>query len=132
MKKLKSKKGITIIALIVTIIVILILTSVTITSTNVGTDFRRYSLMCSDIELLEDKVLYFYREYGELPVGNEVLNVPVEINNGNIFYEINLNKLRGITLNFGNVEDIYIVDSETFEVYYKNGIEYKGEIYYTD
>ena len=132
MKSLKSKKGITIITLVVTIVVMLILTSVTITSTNIGTDFRRYSLMCSDIELLEDKILYFYREYGELPIGNQVASVPSAINNGHTFYEINMNKLSGITLNFGDTGDVYIVDSETFEVYYKNGIEYKGEIYYTD
>lgn len=131
MKKLKSKKGITIITLVVTIVLMLILTVVTITSTNVGTDFRRYSLMCSDIEMLENKILYFYREYGELPTGNEVSSLPSEINNEHTFYEINMDKLSGITLNFGETEDIYIVDSETFEVYYLKGIEYKGKIYYT-
>lgn len=132
MKSLKSKKGITLITLVVTLVIMAILTTVTITSTNIGTDFRRYSLMCSDIELLEDKVLYFYREYGELPIGNQVTSVPSAISNGHDFYEINMNKLSGITLNFGDAGDVYIVDSETFEVYYKNGIEYKGEIYYTD
>lgn len=132
MRNLKSKKGITLITLVVTIVIMGILTTVTITSTNIGTDFRRYSLMCSDIELLEDKVLYFYREYGELPIGRKVTSLPSEINNGHTFYEINMNKLRGITLNFGDTGDVYIVDSETFEVYYKNGIEYEGVIYYTD
>ena len=132
MKSLKSKKGITLIALVVTLVIMTILTTVTITSTNIGTDFRRYSLMCSDIELLEDKVLYFYREYGELPIGNKITSIPSEINNGHVFYEINMNKLSGITLNFGEAGDVYIVDSETFEVYYKNGIEYEGKIYYTD
>ena len=132
MKSLKSKKGITLITLVVTLVIMAILTTVTITSTNTGTDFRRYSLMCSDIELLEDKVLYFYREYGELPIGNQVTSVPSAISNGHDFYEINMNKLSGITLNFGDTGDVYIVDSETFEVYYKNGIEYDGKIYYTD
>jgi len=132
MKSLKSKKGITLITLVVTLVIMAILTTVTITSTNIGTDFRRYSLMCSDIELLEDKVLYFYREYGELPIGNQVTSVPSAISNGHDFYEINMNKLSGITLNFGDTGDVYIVDSETFEVYYKNGIEYDGKIYYTD
>ena len=53
MTRLKSKKGITLITLVVTLIVMAILTTVTITSTYTGTDFRRYSLMCSDVELLE-------------------------------------------------------------------------------
>lgn len=132
MKKIKSNKGITIITLVITIIVILILTTVTITSTYIGIDYKRYKSMCSDVELLEDKILYFYREYGELPLGNEVTNVPTEIENGHTFYEININKLKNITLNYGDAEDIYIVDSETFEVYYLNGIEYEDVIYYTD
>lgn len=132
MKKLKSNKGITIVTLVVTIIVILILTTVTITSTYIGMDLKKYKAMCSDVELLENKILYFYREYGELPIGNEVTNVPTEITNGHTFYEVNINKLKNITLNYGNAEDIYIVDSETFEVYYLNGIEYKNVIYYTD
>ncbi len=132
MKKIKSNKGITISVLIITIIVILILTTVTITSTYTGNDFKKYKFMCADVELLEDKILYFYREYGELPIGNEVTKVPAKIANGHKFYKINTNKLKNISLNYGNEKDIYIVDSETFEVYYLNGIKYKDVIYYTD
>lgn len=132
MKKLKSEKGITIISLVVTIIIILILTSVTVSNVKINTEFKRYSLMLSDIEQIEDKVLFFYKQYGELPVGNEITNVPTEIDNGHVFYEVNVNKLNGITLNLGSKEDIYIIDSETFEVYYQNGVQYKNVIYYTD
>lgn len=132
MKKMKSNRGITLIILVVTIIVIIILTGVTFTSAGIGADFRRYSLMRSDVEMLENKIIYFYREYGELPIGDKATNIPSEINNGNDFYEINMNLLNNVTLNFGKEDDIYIVDSKTFEVYYLNGIEYKGEIYYTD
>ena len=131
MKKIKTKKGITIVSLIVTIIVILILTTVTVTSVYTGSDLRRYRLMCADVELLEDKILYFYRQYEELPIGNKVTTVPQAIDNGNMFYEINLNKLNNITLNYGDEEDVFAVDSTTLEVYYLNGIEYNGEIYYT-
>ncbi len=132
MKKLKSKKGITIVSLVVTIIVILILTTVTVTSSFTGNDLRRYELMCADIELLEDEVLFFFRKYGELPLGNKVSNVPETIDNGHTFYELNTNKLNNITLNYGDENDIFIIDSETFEVYYKNGIKYDGNFYYTD
>lgn len=132
MRNLKKQKGITIITLVIIIIVLLILTTVTITSTDIGTDFRRYSLMRADISILEDKIIHFYRQYGELPIGNEVLNLPIEIENGNTFYEINLAFLSNTTLNLATDEDKYIVDSVTFEVYYLNGIEYEGEIYYTD
>lgn len=132
MRKLKSNKGITIMVLVITIIVLLILTTVSITSTYTGADYKRYRLMLSDVELLEDKVLYYYREYGELPIGNKTTDLPENINNEHDFYEIDFNKLSGITLNYGETSDIYIIDSQTFEVYYLNGIEYEGEIYYTD
>ena len=132
MKKIKSNKGITIISLIITIILILILTTVTITSSYTGSDYRRYKLMCNDIELLEDKILYFYRQYEELPIKNEIADVPEEIDNGHKFYEININKLNNITLNYGEEDDVFIVDSTTLEVYYLNGIMYEEQIYYTD
>lgn len=132
MINLKSNKGITMIVLVVTVVLMIILTTVSITSVNDGTDFRQYSLMVSDVELLENKILYFYREYGELPIGGKLPSVPQAIKNGHDFYKINMNKLSGITLNLGNEEDIYILDSQTFEVYYLNGIEYEGKIYYTD
>lgn len=132
MKKIKTNKGITLITLIVTIIVVLILTTITVTSTGKGTEFRRYSLMCSDVEMLEDKIIHFYRQYNELPIGSEMSNLPTAIDNEHVFYEININLLSNITLNYGAEDDKYIVDSETFEVYYLNGIEYEGKIYYTD
>lgn len=132
MKKIKSNKGITMVTLIVTIVLMTLLITVAVTSVDDGTDFRKYSLMCADIEQLENKVLYFYREYGELPIGNEVVNIPEAINNGHEFYKLNINKLNGLTLNLGDVNDKYIIDIETFEVYYLNGIEYEGKIYYTD
>lgn len=132
MTKLRSNKGITMVVLIITIVLIVILTTVAITSVDDGTEFRKYSLMCSDIEQLENKILYFYREYGELPIESKVTNVPDDINNGNEFYKININQLSGITLNLSGINDKYIVDAKTFEVYYLNGIEYNGKIYYTD
>lgn len=132
MKKIKTNKGITLIVLVLTIILIGILTAVTITSTDTGTDFRKYSLICSDVKMLEEKILYFYNQYEKLPIGNEITNLPEKIKNGHAFYEINMNLLDNITLNLGSDEDVYIVDSVTFEVYHLNGIEYDGEIYYTD
>lgn len=132
MKKLRTNKGITMITVVVALVLMVILTTVSITSVNDGTEFKKYSLMCSDIEQLENKILYFHREYGELPIGEKVASIPDAINNGNSFYKINMNKLSGITLNLGDIDDIYIVDLKTFEVYYLNGVEYDGEIYYTD
>ena len=52
---------------------------------------------------------------------------------------IDLNKLKNITLNFGdyhfdntsNLEDKYIVNDKTHNVYYLKGIELNDKIYYS-
>lgn len=73
---MKNNKGITISSLIITIIIILILTTIVVTNTYTGSDYKKYKLMCTDVELLEDKILIFYNKYGELPLidqGGQVL-----------------------------------------------------------
>ena len=130
----RNNKGITLITVVVTIVIILILTSVIITNTYTGDDYKRYKLMCADIDLLEDKILLYYNQYQELPtIGEAISDIPEEIhnNNGHTFYEIDVKKLNNVTLNYGDDEDIYIIDTTTFEVYFKNGIEYDGEMHYT-
>ena len=130
-------KGITIISLIITIVIILILTTVMITDTDTGSDYKRYKSMCADIDLLEDKVLIYYNQYGEIPTKLESITKDLpkeisEINEKTRFSYLDVNKLSNITLNYGEEEDIFIIDNTTFDVYYLNGIEYDGEIYYTD
>ena len=50
------------------------------------------------------------------------------------YYEIDLNKLYNITLNYGGGSrengDIYIVNEQSLEVYYLNGVDYEGITYY--
>ena len=111
MRKFSQNKGITIVSLIVTIVVMLILTSII------------------------DKVIVYYNQYVEIPTTGEKIETglpEVIANIGHDFYKLDINKLSNITLNYGDEEDIFIIDSATFEVYYLNGIEYDGNIYYTD
>lgn len=133
MKKIKviSQKGITMVSLIVTIVVLLILSTIIITDTYTGADYKRYKLMCADIELLEDKVLIYYDKYGEIPK-RELTSAPEGIENGHEFYKLDTTKLNNLTLNYSADDDIFIIDATTFEVYYQNGIEYNGATYYTD
>ena len=137
MKKIKLNKGITIISLIVTIVLMLILTTVIVTDTDTGSDYKKYKLIWADIELLEDKVLIYYNKYGEIPTKQESITEDLpenisETNEKTRFSYLDVNKLSNITLNYGDAEDIFIIDNTTLEVYYLNGIEYEGEIYYTD
>ena len=137
MKKLKSNKGITIISLIITIVLMIILTTVIVIDVDTGSDYKRYKLMCADVDLLEDKVLIYYNQFGEIPKKEEDITeeLPKEISETNEktkFSYLDVNKLNNLTLNYGEEEDVFIIDNLTFEVYYLNGIEYKDEIFYTD
>lgn len=127
-----KQKGITMIALIVTVVVMLILTTIIVTDTDTGAEYKKYKLMCADVQLLEDKILIYYNEYGELPVTGEAVDVSSIIESNHEFKAIDTAKLNNLTLSYGTDEDVYIVDTTTFEVYYKNGIEYDGTIYYTN
>ena len=129
----KGKNGITLISLVVTIVIILILTATIITNVYTGSDYKKYKLMCADVEFLEDKILIYYNNYGELPLLDKVeQNLPPQTNSEHEYYKIDVNKLTGITLNYGDEEDVFIIDTSTFEVYYLNGIEYMDTMYYTD
>lgn len=127
-----KQKGITMIALIVTVVVMLILTTIIVTDTDTGAEYKKYKLMCADVQLLEDKILIYYNEYGELPVTGEAVDVSAIIESNHEFKVIDTAKLNNLTLSYGTDKDVYIVDTTTFEVYYKNGIKYDGTIYYTN
>lgn len=128
---LNSQKGITIISLIVTIVVLLILATIIVTDTDTGAEYKKYKLMCADVELLEDKILIYYNEYGELPVTENKVDVPEVIKkDGHEFKQIDVSKLKNITLNYET--DSFIVDATSFEVYYKSGINYENKTYYTN
>lgn len=132
MKEIKrfSQRGITMISLVVTIVIMIILTTVIITDTDTGSDYKEYKLMCADVELLEDKARIYYSKYGELPITGEQLT-DIQIQNETAeFYQIDTSKLSNLTLNYS--ADEFIIDITTWEVYYKDGIEYDGTIHYTD
>jgi len=134
---LKSNKGITLTSLIVTIIIILILTTIIVKDTYTGKDYKSYKLMCADVEMLEEKILIYYNKYGELPTSNLSQEDGGKIQENldkdpEDMKRVDTSRLSGITLNYGDAEDVFVIDVETFEVYYLNGIEYDEEIYYTD
>ena len=143
-----QKKGITLISLVVTIVILLILTGTVITNTYTGSDYKKYKLMCADVKMLEDRIIIYYNKYGELPLVTvdgqlSTSTMPQDLTNSlnttHQFWKIDTSKLNGITLNYGDEEDIFIIDTTTHEVYYLfydgsqyTGIEYNGTIYYTD
>ena len=128
MVTIKTKKGITIISLVLTIIIISILATVAIYSNKSSKSIAPYNKMLADITVLEDKILVYYNKNHEIPItGNEIL---IE---GESYYKIDLTKLDNLTLNYGIGEenDDYYLVNNNLEVYYLEGIEKLGKRFHT-
>ena len=116
MIKLNSKKGITIISLVISVVVLLILSATAITSINSSDKIVEHGNVDTDIKLLKDKVLIYYNKYEEIPVTDRSIE-----KDGIDYYEIDLSKLEGITLKYGieygknetltTSSDVYVIDS---------------------
>lgn len=159
MKK-RNEKGITMMTLTITIIILLILTFTIITNMVGMIDITNINDLEADIELLKQKVEAFYKEYGEIPAKIEYTNI-AHLNNilnnkekepGSKFYVIDLQTMKGITLNYGrnyeivrnmtgtpqdlaavnNLKDIYIINNITHNIFYVQGIEVDGKNRYTN
>lgn len=172
---LKNEKGVTLIALTITIIVMLIVSGVIIRSSNTHINTQKRDKLYSDIDNLNNKINKYYIDYRDVPVlskkycskdelvellNSNVSSHNVELNNsteGNntiinpndddSYYIIDLEKLSGLTLNYGydsdysnakqsednistNIQDIYIINKTTHQIYYPKGIYTEDYMYY--
>ena len=148
MNKIKKENGVTLLVLTITIAILLILL-VTI-SVNTGPYFERKKMinLKTDILALQEKVEHYYSENKELPIRNKYTATALlnkNVNDNENYYVIELAKVQGISLNFGedyyilpdrtstinNVFDIYIINEQSHTIYYPKGISYEGKVYYT-
>ena len=85
---------------------------------------KKLTNLYSDIDLLRTKVTDYYEEYGEIPAKIKYTNTSglsnvLSKNNDTVddFYVIDLEAMKGITLNYGNdYEKIINDDYEEFNV----------------
>ena len=68
MNIVRNEKGVTIIALTVTVIVMIIITGTLIYKANNQVHIKKIDNLYSDIEQIRDKVSQYYIKYGRLPV----------------------------------------------------------------
>lgn len=154
---IKRSTGITLISLIIAVIIILLITGMILYSAKDNIYIRNVTNMQNDIANLRDKIALFYAEYGEIPIKTEyqdIYNLPSEIigaNDTGKFYIIELEKLDGLTLNYGedyetykangyqysaNLKDIYIINEDSHNIFYVEGIgvteDGRTQMYYTD
>ena len=156
MRLLKNQKGITMIALTITIIVLMIITSITIVNMNGSLKMKKLNRLYDDISNLKTKIDTYYMEYKELPTKgqycdktaltsilttNGATDVSLDANDGDNYYVIDLSKMEGVTLNYGReyslwesgttIQDLYIVNGQSHQIYYPKGIEFDNELYYS-
>ena len=129
----RKESGVTMIAIVITIIILLIIISTVSFSSQNGIDMKKLNNMYADILLLEDKISVYYLKNGNIPIGDvcNISEIPQEIknsnpNNGNVFYEIDLDKLENVSLNNNNStneKDKYIINYDSHAVYYLKGVK---------
>ncbi len=180
---MKNNKGITLISLMLTVIIILILTSAIIFNTKNQLQIRTVQYLFADIEMLNSKVDDYYLKYGELPklcdyTNSETTNFKnkndfldslnakasaknsnlneekINLNDGDEYIVIDLEKMDGLTLNYGydeeykylknmqlpkvveydgdTIEDeIYVINTKTHQIYFPHGIFVDNVMYCT-
>lgn len=135
---MKSKKGITLIILVITIILMGIVAGTVVTQSMDGLKKREISNLYNDIRNIQDKVQLYYTKYGAIPIkeefkGTDSFKAEKNPNDNDKYYIIDLSALDNLSLsvkitNIG--DDVYIINEETHTIYYPKGIEVNETTYY--
>ena len=170
--KIRGNKGITLISLTVTVIILLVITGAIIYNSKNQLTSRRINDLKLDIELLNAKVDDYFLRNGELPVlcyytdkvnFAEILNKvaasqhsgfneELNANDGDEYVVIDIEKLGGITLNYGYEPDgdysklrdgrvanadtatdieLYVINTTSHQIYFPHGVFADNIMYYT-
>ena len=153
--KINSNKGVTLVTLVTAVLMLIIMTSMLVYNTTSGMNIKKYNNMCNDIQLLNDKILAYYSKYKAIPAGIMYCNKGelesiigdnnININDDDKYYVIDLSAINGLTLTYGenyisgktvyNIEeekDVYIINKQSGQIYYPQGIKLEGVYYYTN
>ena len=179
MRRIKSEKGVTMVALALTLMILAVLSIPVAINTTKISDFNRYAKLKGDIDTISEAVsnVYFRKDNlagigplytGDISFlnasqGSKVVRNP---NDDATYYVIDYNKLRNDmpttlkNLDFGSVNtivptslreynsttlhgtvpttdeewlevnDVFIINNASHQVYYVAGVEYKGIVYH--
>ena len=104
-----------------------------------GINKYRLENFYNDLNLLEEKVDYYYEEYGGVPVKEEYTGVEnfkaqKNENDSDTYYIIDINSLENLKLKnkiTGEGDDVYIINDISHTIYYAKGLMIEGKTYYT-
>lgn len=149
MRKIKNRRGETLVTLVITIVVLMIISFSISVSMKSTIETRNYNYAKQDIINLSEEVRTYYLETGNLPIDDTKTynlsdyGVPSEDINPNDYgnyYRINVSVLENISLNNGGInnneaneetDDMYVVNEYSLTVYYLKGATFGGQKHYT-
>ena len=148
---MRNNKGVTLIALTVTVIVLLAISGMLIYNTNNQVKLNKLDNLYIDIGEITSKVDNYYLTYGELPIlcdymdKTNLMNLlnkniddiggtasdsnKINPNDGNEYYVIDLGKLDGISLNYGYNDEYNKVKTNGKIYSLTNELAVEDEIY---
>lgn len=159
--KIGLKKGISLIALLITILVMMLLATVAVLSVHNSVDNTNIIDFMSDLQKIQDETQSYHILQGKYPTidnkevmtQNEIFavtdsdkrdNLRAEMeqnkdyveNGKNKFYTIDLSKINVTQTKRGirrdsDEKDIYLISELTGKVYYLNGLETKDNVYFS-
>lgn len=135
---MKTKKGYSLIVLVIAITVILILVSSAVSILQVSREKTKITNFIFDITTVEEEIQDFYISTGTLPVkkhekidmmtlnnsGSEGIISQLYVYDNENYYDVDLSQLGTVSLKDSERE--YIVNEGSLKVYVKNGVEYEN------
>lgn len=129
----KRKKAIIVVFLIGIILIFGIIYSLV----QNGIELSVLNNVYKDIDIIEQRIAIYYLNNGNLPTKDKNINFNNSINpnDSDNFYEIDLEKLENLSINYGKKEygeeDIYIINDQSHTIYYLKGVKYEKDRIYT-
>lgn len=123
--------------LILFLVIIMLILGVLYSLIQDGISLNKLNNVYKDIDILEDRISMYYLDNGDIPIKGDKLEFSKSINpnDNKEFYEIDLEKLENLILNYGKKEngsdDIYIINNKSHTIYYQKGVVYKNNVYHT-
>lgn len=163
-KLIRKQNGISLIALTTTILVLAIVTSIVVYNAKNNVTVKKYKKLENDIEVLTNKIDMYYLKNNDLPVfmksdqtkaiydaslnegsTNDQFKNFKHPNDNETYYIIDLNKIGGVVLNYGNeffslnpdcsnmpwLSDLYVINEQSHKIYYVKGVTVDDKTYYT-
>lgn len=151
MKKVNNNKGVTLVALTITVVILLIVTNIIIYNVKDNLGIEKLKNLQNDIEELNDKISIYYTQYGNIPAKYKYDNIDNIRSSGVIsdvmdtgdFYVIDLSAIENLTLTYGKdyeqinadgstLNDVYIINENSHNIFYAKGVSIKDQNYYTN